>query len=139
MSLNVDLLEQSFALVSPQADELVSSFYANLFTDYPATQALFQHSDMDKQKTMLKNALVMVVQNLRNPEVLHEALRGLGARHVRYGAVSDAYPLVGHSLLKTLAHYAGDAWTPELNEAWTEAYNAIAQIMLEGATDSQTD
>lgn len=109
MALNVELLEQSFELVKPQADEFVASFYNNLFTDYPAAKPLFEHSSMAKQQQMLKGALVMVVENLRKPEVLSGALKGLGARHVKYGALPEHYPLVGNSLLKTLEQYAGAA------------------------------
>ena len=74
MTLNVELLEQSFELVKPKADELVNSFYHNLFTDYPEAKPLFEHADMSKQKQMLKGALVLVVENLRNPGVLSDSL-----------------------------------------------------------------
>ena len=131
--LNVDLLEQSFELVKPKADELVASFYDNLFTDYPAARPLFEHTDMDKQQQMLKGALVMTIENLRKPEALSKALKGLGARHVKYGALPEHYPLVGSSLLKALEQYAGSAWTPELKEAWVDAYGAITELMLDGA------
>ncbi|MDV3353539.1 globin family protein [Leptothoe sp. LEGE 181152] len=139
MSLNVELLEQSFELVKPKADEFVGSFYNNLFTDYPAAQPLFEHSDMAKQQQMLKGALVMVIENLRKPEVLSNALKGLGARHVKYGALPEHYPLVGNSLLKTLEQYAGDAWTSDLKEAWAGAYGAITELMLEGADYTQEE
>ncbi|MEL6555587.1 MAG: globin family protein [Cyanobacteria bacterium J06621_11] len=139
MSLNVELLEQSFELVKPQADEFVASFYNNLFTDYPASKPLFEHSDMAGQQKMLKGALVMVVENLRKPDVLSKSLKGLGARHVKYGALPEHYPLVGNSLLKTLGQYAGGAWTPELKEAWTGAYGAISELMLEGADYSKEE
>lgn len=133
MSLNVELLEQSFELVKPRSDEFVASFYNNLFTDYPASKPLFEHSNMTKQQQMLKGALVMVIENLRQPEVLSKALKGLGARHVKYGALPEHYPLVGNSLLKTLSEYAGNAWTPELKQAWVDAYGAITELMLDGA------
>lgn len=139
MSLNVELLEQSFELVKPKADEFVGSFYNNLFTDYPAAKPLFEHSNMGKQQQMLKGALVMVVENLRKPDVLSKALKGLGARHVKYGALPEHYPLVGNSLLKTLEQYAGSAWTPELKEAWAGAYGAITELMLEGADYSEEE
>lgn len=139
MSLNVELLEQSFELVKPRADEFVISFYSNLFTDYPASKPLFEHSDMAGQQQMLKGALVMVIENLRKPEVLSKSLKGLGARHVKYGALPEHYPLVGNSLLKTLGQYAGDAWTPDLKEAWTDAYGAISTLMLEGADYTQEE
>ncbi|MEO0646769.1 MAG: globin domain-containing protein, partial [Cyanobacteria bacterium J06650_10] len=132
-------MEQSFELVKPQADEFVASFYNNLFTDYPASKPLFEHSDMAGQQKMLKGALVMVVENLRKPDVLSKSLKGLGARHVKYGALPEHYPLVGNSLLKTLGQYAGSAWTPELKEAWTGAYGAISELMLEGADYSKEE
>ncbi|NEQ84039.1 MAG: flavohemoprotein, partial [Moorea sp. SIO2I5] len=38
MSLQVELLEESFEKIKPSATEFVASFYENLFTDYPAAQ-----------------------------------------------------------------------------------------------------
>ena len=139
MPLNVELLEQSFELVKPEADSLMDSFYNNLFTDYPAAKPLFTHTDMDKQKQQLKGALVMVVNNLRNPDVLTKSLQGLGARHVKYGALPEHYPLVGNSLLKALGQHAGSAWTPEVKEAWVDAYGAITTLMLDGADYNSQD
>ena len=139
MSLNVELLEQSFELVKPEADSLVDTFYNNLFTDYPAAKPLFTHTDMGKQKQQLKGALVMVVNNLRNPEVLTKSLQGLGARHVKYGALPEHYPLVGNSLLKALEQHAGSAWTTDVKDAWVGAYGAITELMLDGADYSSQD
>lgn len=139
MSLNVELLEQSFELVKPEADGLVDSFYDFLFTDYPAAKPLFTHTDMAKQKQQLKGALVMVVSNLRNPDVLSKSLKGLGARHVKYGALPEHYPLVGNSLLKALDKHAGAAWTPDVKDAWVGAYGAITELMLDGADYNNQD
>lgn len=131
--LKVELLEASFEKVKPQADAFVASFYENLFADYPAAKPLFEHTDMSKQQNMLKMGLVTVVENLRNPEALTSTLKGLGARHVKYGALPDHYPLVGNSLLKTFEQYLNADWTSETKEAWVGAYGAITALMLAGA------
>jgi hemoglobin-like flavoprotein len=39
------------------------------------------------------------------------------------------YGWVGASLLETLESVAGDAWTPELAQAWSDAYGAVASLM----------
>ena len=135
--LNVALLEQSFEKVTPYADDFVTSFYANLFTDYPAAKPLFAHTDMATQGQKLLSSLVLVVQNLRNPGALNDALKGLGARHVKYGALPEHYPLVGNTLLKTFGQYLKDDWTPDVKNAWVEAYGAITELMLEGADYSK--
>ena len=133
MGLQIELLEQSFAAVAPQADRLVDVFYQHLFEDYPAVKPLFEKAEMAEQKKKLIASLVLVVENLRNPEVLGPALEKMGARHVGYGAQEAHYPAVGATLLKSLAEVAGDAWTDEMNDAWTEAYGEISKTMLSGA------
>ena len=139
MSLKVELLENSFEAIKPQADEFVGSFYNNLFTMYPEAKPLFEHTDMAKQKKMLLGSLVLVVSNLRKPEVLSDTLKGLGARHVKYGALPEHYPLVGSSLLTTFEQYLKSDWTPEVKQAWVDAYGAITELMLDGADYSQEE
>lgn len=136
MSLDVELLEQTFQSVAPQADAFATSFYNTLFSDAPAAQPLFANSDMEQQKKKLVAALVYVIENLRNPEAMAAALKGLGGRHVGYGALAAHYPVVGGALLKTLETYLGDQWTPAAQQAWTDAYGAITEIMLTGAQET---
>ncbi|MEM6591947.1 MAG: globin domain-containing protein [Cyanobacteria bacterium P01_H01_bin.119] len=131
--LKIKLLEQSFEKVKPYANEFVPSFYDNLFTDYPAAKPLFAHTDMGDQGRKLLASLVFVIENLRRPGELTGALKGLGARHVKYGALPEHYPLVGNTLLKTFEQYLEADWTPETKQAWVEAYGLITQVMLEGA------
>ncbi|HHP7231366.1 MAG TPA: globin family protein [Xenococcaceae cyanobacterium] len=139
MSLKVELLEQSFEAIKPNADAFVSSFYDNLFTANPEAKPLFTTTDMEAQKQKLLKSLVLVVENLRMPDVLENALRGLGARHIEYGALPEHYPLVGSALLTTFEQYLGDKWTLEVKQAWIDAYGAISQIMLDGADYSQVE
>jgi len=135
-SLQIDLLENSFAQVKPQADAFGASFYNNLFTMYPEAKPLFANTDMAAQQKKLISSLVLVVENLGNPDTLQASLQGLGARHVEYGALPEHYPLVGNALLKTFEDYLQESWTPEVKQAWVDAYNEITKIMLEGANYS---
>ena len=133
MSLNVEVLEQSFERVKPYTAVFASSFYDNLFNDYPQVQILFANTDMKEQEKKLIYSLVLVVENLRNPGYLTTVLQHLGERHVRYGTIREHYPLVGAALLKTFESYLGQDWTPEVKQAWIDAYGTIVDIMLEGA------
>jgi len=136
MHLRIELLEQSFEKIASQADDFVVSFYENLFADYPEAKPLFADSHMAKQRQMLKHGLVMIVENLRNPERLRQKLNGLGARHVQYGALPEHYSFVGNSLLKTFEQYLQADWTMETKSAWVEACEVTMALMLEGANDS---
>ncbi|MEG4840772.1 globin domain-containing protein [Microcoleus sp. B9-D4] len=133
MSLNVELLEQSFEKIKPRADEFATTFYDNLFKLYPEVKPLFANTEMGKQQKKLINALVLVVENLRSPEALGPVLNALGGRHVGYGAIANSYPAVGEALLMTFEEYLQEDWTIEVKQAWIDAYGAITALMLKGA------
>ncbi len=133
MGLNVELLESSFKLVAPKGDALVTRFYERLFKKYPSVKPLFKKTSIKEQKKKLLASLVLVIQNLRRPDKLTPVLQDMGARHVGYGAKPAHYDAVGENLLAVLGEVAGSAWTPQVKQAWTEAYGAIKTIMLAGA------
>ncbi len=133
MALNIELLEQSFEQVKVRESDFTALFYSYLFADYPETKPLFVHASMEEQGKKLFASLVLVINSLRQPDALNSALTGLGTRHIQYGVLPEHYPMVGNTLLKTLASFLGTAWTPQTKQAWVDAYDAIARIMLEGA------
>ncbi|BAY22103.1 globin domain protein [Calothrix sp. NIES-2100] len=133
MSLNVEILEQSFAKVKPRANEFAASFYDNLFQAHPEVKPLFANTDMVNQQKKLLNSLILVVENLRNPEALSPVLNALGARHIGYGAIPKYYGPIGEALLLTFEQYLVEDWTPEVKKAWLDAFTAITALMLNGA------
>lgn len=130
--LNVELLRSSFKLVVEREPKLTSIFYGHLFADYPDSKKMFEGVDLDTQGKMLATALSGVVDHLEDPEWLTKTLGELGQRHADYGVKEEHYAWVGASLLKTLAQVAGDDWTPEMAQAWGDAYAAIQKLMLAG-------
>ena len=123
------MLESSFALVAPRGEELVSVFYDKLFSQHPEAKPFFENTDMAEQKKDLLQSLVLVINNLRKPDVLGPALKQMEQRDADIGVKPEHYPIVGGVLLETLGEFAGSAWTPELKQAWTDAYGAIVAGM----------
>ena len=133
MSLNIELLEQSFEIVKQNSVQFSEQFYTNLFADSPEVKPLFANTNMQEQGDHLYKSLALVVANLRKGDFVGNALKGLGTRHVKYGILPKHYPLVGSALLKTFAAIIGDSWTAEVKQAWIDAYGAVTELMLEGA------
>jgi hemoglobin-like flavoprotein len=132
MPLNVELLESSFLQIKVRETEFMTHFYTNLFADYPEVKPLFANTHMEKQAKQLFKSLVLVVENLRHPDVLVNALKGLGTRHIQYGVLPAHYPMVGSTLLKTFSIYLDSAWTPTTEKAWSDAYTVVTELMLSG-------
>lgn len=133
MSLNTEILRSSFELVIDRAPNLTTRFYEILFTRYPQVQPLFRDNGAGTQAQMLAAALASVIDHLEDASWLAGTLRGLGLKHVGYGVTPEMYPWVGECLLAALAEAAGPEWTPALEQAWSDAFEAIASLMLSGA------
>jgi NAD(P)H-flavin reductase len=92
---------------------------------------------MAAQRNHLIGALIRIVSEVDRVGDLAVYLKGLGRDHRKFGAVADHYEAVGTSLLATLEHFAGEAWTPEVREDWGEAYGLIAEVMTAAADEDE--
>ncbi|NUO50889.1 MAG: flavohemoprotein [Polyangiaceae bacterium] len=137
MSLDVTTLRQSFDRIAERNPEMTFRFYDILFERYPQAKPLFARTNPMAQTRMLSEALRAVLVHLEDGAWLERTLKGLGARHVNYGVTEPMYAWVGDALLRTLAEVEGDDWTESVAKAWTDAYGAIASLMLAGAAEEE--
>jgi nitric oxide dioxygenase len=125
----VALVQKSFAKVVPISETAAVLFYDRLFEIAPSVKAMFP-ADMTGQRKKLMATLAVVVNGLDNLASILPAASALAKRHVNYGAKPEHYPVVGAALLWTLEKGLGDAWTPEVAEAWTAAYATLSGYMI---------
>ena len=129
----VGLIRESWAAVEPIADTAAGLFYGRLFELDPALERLFRRTDMARQRQVLMGTLAVVVKTLDRIEELLPAVEALGRRHAGYGVRESHYATVGAALLWTLEQGLGEAFTPAVREAWTEAYGTLASVMIGAA------
>jgi len=139
LGLDVEALEASFDLLAPRAEELVEKFYSELFKQHPAVVPMFKNTTTAEQQKKLLSALKLVMANIRKPDVLADALKGLGAKHQSYGAVPEHYTAVANTLIGVMKDMAGDAWTEQIQSAWEHALTTIAEVMLTGYEELKPD
>jgi len=132
------LLKESLDLVAPVADQLIAAFYDRLFTDHPDVRPMFP-AVMETQRERLLNAVIAVVTHYDHPENLLPALTAMGKRHQMYGVSLGHYAAVAEALLGTLREFAGSAWSPAYEAAWTRAYTFAAGAMMQAGALSAVD
>ena len=81
--------------------------------------------------------LATAVNGLDHLDEIVPAVRNLGVRHIDYGTAAEDYDTVGEALLWTLGQGLGDAFTPEVKAAWTEAYVLLATTMKDAAKEAE--
>jgi len=126
------LVKNSWALVTPIADKAAELFYGKLFEMDPELKSLFK-GDMTEQGRKLMAMINTAVNGLDKLEAIVPAVEKLGERHVDYGVKDKDYDTVGGALLWTLEAGLGDAFTPEVKEAWTVVYTVLANTMKTAA------
>lgn len=125
----VNLVQQSWGQVLPIAKQAGLLFYSKLFEAAPGVRPLFK-PDISEQANKLVTILGYVVSKLNRMEELLPEVQKLGARHNSYGAEAAHYEVVGQCLIATLKEGLGDAWTPEVQNAWITAYNTLKNVMI---------
>lgn len=131
----VSLVQQSFAKVAPISEQAAALFYDRLFEVAPPVKAMFP-TEMGEQRKKLMGTLAVVVNGLSDLGSVLPAASALAKRHVGYGAKAEHYPVVGGVLLWTLEKGLGDAWTPEVADAWSAAYGTLSGYMVSEAYGS---
>lgn len=127
-------IRASFVRFIPRSADAVGRFYATLFQQVPAARALFP-TEMEEMEEKMVSMLAFLVDRLDDRERFARECKALGARHVRYGARPEHYPVVGTTLIGALDTESGLILTPGEVELWTRLYNLISAFMLLGASE----
>lgn len=128
----VELVQGSWKKVLPIADTAAAIFYRKLFELDPALKSLFR-SDMKEQGRKLMAMISVAVTGLTRLETIVPAVQDLGRRHVGYGVKDKHYDTVATALVFTLEKGLGDAFTPEMKDAWVTTYGVLAKTMKDAA------
>jgi hemoglobin-like flavoprotein len=129
------LVQESFAVIAPIADDAAVLFYRRLFEIDPSLQGMFR-GDMAEQRRKLMRMLTAAVKGLDHLDQLVPVVQDLGRRHAAYGVLDAHYDTVGAALLWTLEMGLGAGFTPETRAAWATVYGFLATTMKEAAGEA---
>ena len=122
------LVQETFALVEPIAEQAAEMFYNRLFEIDPELRPFFP-DDMSEQQKKLMSTLSVVVAGLNSPERIIPAVQVLGQRHKEYGVIDAHYDTVAQALLWTLEQGLAEKFTDDVRDAWVAVYTVLANTM----------
>jgi nitric oxide dioxygenase len=135
----ISLVKETWSRVIPISETASRLFYDRLFETSPHLAPMFYGVDLVSQRQKLVKAINMVVMSLEHIDTLIPTIRDLGQRHLSYGAEESHYGEVGAALLWTLETGLGDDWSDEAETAWSNAYQLLSGVMLEGAREAMSN
>jgi len=137
-SITIRHLRDSAALMPAGDHGPAEEFYRRLFELAPEVRPLFSR-EIDLQAKKLSEMLAWVIAHLEQPDELVTQLRKLGARHGSYGVEINHYAPVGSALIWMFQQTLSDRFTPEMEEAWLEAYAFISCEMERGFREAEPE
>jgi nitric oxide dioxygenase len=111
---------------------ITRTFYRNMFEAHPELKNLFNMGNQASgvQQQSLASAVFAYAANIDNASVLAPVVSRIVHKHVSVGITAEHYPIVGRHLLGAIQEVLGEAATPPLLDAWSEAYTELAAALI---------
>ena len=129
------LVRRSWAQLEDKREETSALFYQNLFDINPNSRRLFGRRDMHLQGSLFVEMVSEFVRSLDGSEPgITDVIQASGRRHAGYGVMNSDYEGVGEALIGALGDMLGPRFTPDVRDAWKEAYRALSAAMQQSSS-----
>lgn len=130
---HIEVVKSTIPVLESAGPALTQHFYQRMFSHNPELKDIFNmtHQKTGRQSVALFEAVAAYAKNIENLEALTSAVERIAHKHTSFNIQAEHYQIVGHHLIETLRELATDAFTPEVEEAWTAAYLFLAQVFID--------
>ncbi|WP_174874375.1 globin domain-containing protein [Vogesella oryzae] len=127
----IDLVQNAWEQLSYNREQFTLDIYHALFRLDPTLRSMF-NLPPERLSQNLGRTLNTVLTSLHDLDSIRFIIVNLGAQHYRYGVKPEHFAVLKTALTEVLQQHLGKQLTPALAEAWSQAYDLIATLMLQG-------
>jgi nitric oxide dioxygenase len=126
-------IEASVPVLREHGVSITSTFYRNMFREHPELTNIFNMGNQANgaQQQSLAAAVFAYAANFDKPDALTPVVNRIVHKHASVGIKPAHYPIVGRHLLGAIQETLGEAATPQLLDAWGEAYGLLADALID--------
>lgn len=128
----IAIIKQITPVVAANAEAITRRFYQRMFAGDPQVKQFFNqaHQQSGGQQQALAGAICAYFANIDNLGALGPAVEIIAQKHCSLNIQPEHYPIVGKHLLAAIGDVLGEAVTPEIVAAVTEAYGVLAEVCI---------
>lgn len=128
----IEIVKSTAPVLEEHGEAITKVFYKLLFDNHPELKDIFNMTNQKKgrQQRALANAVFKYACHIDKLEMMGDAVETIAQKHTSLSVPKEAYPIVGANLLKAIKVVLGDAATPDIMNAWEEAYGDLAVIFV---------
>jgi len=126
------IVKSTVPLLESAGVAITQHFYQRMFQFNPELKDIFNMTNQHngRQQFALFSAIAAYAKNIDNLAVLTDTVERVAHKHTSFFIQPEHYDIVGHHLIETLRELAPEAFTAEVEQAWTEAYQFLAKIFI---------
>ena len=130
---HIEVVKSTIPLLESAGPVLTQHFYQRMFSHNPELKDIFNmtHQKTGRQSVALFEAIAAYAKNIENLQALASAVERIAHKHTSFNIQAEHYQIVGHHLIETLRELAPDAFTEQVEAAWTAAYLFLAKVFID--------
>lgn len=109
-----------------------------MFSDFKDIPNWEESREFKHHCRIVMNIVGTAVSLLKDPESLDGTLEYLGLKHEGFAITQQHFDILGVELIHTLREALGPKLTPGVEQAWTQMYTYIADIIVKGMRHMET-
>lgn len=128
----LEIIKATLPIVKDHGEQITKHFYKRMFKQHPELLNIFNqtHQITGHQPKALADAVYGAAANIEDFSQIMPVLERIGEKHRSLQIKPEHYPIVGENLLGAIKEVLGDAATPEIIDAWADAYGVIADVFI---------
>ncbi|KAK9320921.1 globin-like protein [Lipomyces orientalis] len=129
----VKIVKATIPVLETHGATVTAHFYSNLLRDNPELKNIFNTTNQSNghQSKALAGAVYAYAAHIDDLGALSPAVKRICHKHASLYIRPGQYEIVGKYLLGAFQEVLGNAFTPEVRDAWAAAYWQLANIMID--------
>lgn len=129
----LEIVKATVPVLEEHGTSITKVFYQNMFNEHPELLDIFNETNqkLGRQQTALATTVLAAAKHLEHLEALLPQVTEISHKHRALQILPEHYPIVGKHLLGAIKQVLGDAANDDIIEAWTEAYDEIADVFIQ--------
>ena len=128
----MDIVKSTVPILEKAGTDITDHFYKKMFKQNPELMNIFNMSNQvtGAQQFALFSAVAAYAKHIDDLEALDDIIARVAHKHASLYVQPEHYPIVGANLLATLKELSPEQFTPEVEQAWREAYQFLADLFI---------
>lgn len=126
----IDIIKNTWSRIAVKSNALGDALYPKLFAKMPELEPLFAQARTSNSQKLFFFVVVMV-SKLDKLDHLHEELRNLAQRHIRYKVQASYFAPFGEAFIEAITEILGKYALPDVIEAWRAFYEMVSGVMID--------